>query len=135
MLLERVDKFVKEIMKEGWPAKDELEGKLVLKATSAGGKVVKTDENRWRGFTQSKAKINIEIGGQFSIFDGVITGVNMKLEEDKLIMQKWSFQNWHDGEYSTICLTIEEPEIGITVVKLMQTDVLKEDRYGNATVV
>ncbi|KAI5078487.1 hypothetical protein GOP47_0006158 [Adiantum capillus-veneris] len=180
MLLERVAKFVKE-MKEGGPAKDELEGKLVPKAASAGGKAVKTDakidssspapskqpapkakdkegfktialterfhcrphdiyttlldENRWKGFTQSKAKISNEIGGQFFIFDGAVTGVNMKLEEDKLIMQKWRFQNWHDGQYSTVCLTIEEPEIGVTVVKLTQTDVPEEDRYGNATVV
>lgn len=93
------------------------------------------DENRWRGFTQSKAKISKEVGGQFSIFDGAVTGVNMKLEEDKLIMQKWRFQSWNDGQYSTVCLTFEEPEIGVTIVKLTQTDVPEEDRYGNATVV
>eukprot|EP00250_Pteridium_aquilinum_P034178 c7196_g1_i1 orf=402-1463(+) len=93
------------------------------------------DENRWKGFTQSKAKISTEVGGQFSIFDGAVTGVNMKLEEDKLIMQKWRFQSWLDGQYSTVCLTFEEPEIGVTVVKLTQTDVPEEDRFGNATVV
>lgn len=179
-LLERVATFVKE-MKQGGPAKDELEGKLPAKPVAAGSKTVKTDakleiappapskqpapkpkdkegfktialterfhcrphdlyttlldENRWKGFTQSKAKISGEVGGQFSIFDGAVTGVNMKLDEDKLIMQKWRFQNWHDGQYSTVCLTFEEPEIGVTVVKLTQTDVPEEDRYGNATVV
>lgn len=178
-LLERVATFVTE-MKQGGPAKDELEGKLPAKAVAAGSKTVKSDakidgappapskqppkskdkegfktialterfhcrphdlyttlldENRWRGFTQSKAKISREVGGQFYIFDGAITGVNMKLDEDKLIMQKWRFQNWHDGQYSTVLLTFEEPEIGVTVVKLTQTDVPEEDRYGNATVV
>lgn len=180
LVLARVSEFVKE-MKEGGPAKEELEIKLAPKATSAGGKVAKSDlktespssapskhpapkvkdkegfktivlterfhcrphdiyttlldENRWKGFTQSKAKISQEVGGQFSIFDGAVMGVNMKLEEDKLIMQKWRFQNWHDGHYSTVCLTFEEPEIGVTIVKLTQTDVPEEDRYGNATVV
>ncbi|KAH7298531.1 hypothetical protein KP509_25G048100 [Ceratopteris richardii] len=86
------------------------------------------DENRWKGFTQSKAIISKEVGGHFSLFDGAVTGVNMKLEEDKLIMQRWRFQNWHDGLYSTVCLTFEEPEIGVTIVKLTQTDVPEEDR-------
>ncbi|KAH7289571.1 hypothetical protein KP509_30G009200 [Ceratopteris richardii] len=93
------------------------------------------DENRWKGFTQSKANVSKEVGGHFSIFDGSVVGINMKLEEDKLIMQKWRFQNWHDGQYSTVCLTFEEPEIGVTIVKLTQTDVPEEDRFGNATVV
>lgn len=93
------------------------------------------DENRWKGFTHSKAKISQEVGGSFSIFDGAVTGIHMKLEEDKLIMQKWRFASWNDGHYSTVCLTFEEPEIGVTFVKLTQTDVPEEDRYGNTTVV
>ncbi|KAI3685099.1 hypothetical protein L6452_34332 [Arctium lappa] len=32
-------------------------------------------------------------------------------------------------------LVLEEPEPGVTVVKLTQTDVSEEDRYGNSTVV
>ena len=60
------------------------------------------DEKRWKGFTQSKAIISKDVGGQFSIFDGAVTGVNMKLEEDKLIVQKWRFQNWPDEHYSTV---------------------------------
>jgi activator of HSP90 ATPase len=60
------------------------------------------DENRWRGFTQSRAAISKDVGGQFMIFDGAVTGVNVKLEEGKLIMQKWRFQNWEDGHFSTV---------------------------------
>ncbi|PWA19122.1 aha1 domain-containing protein [Artemisia annua] len=32
-------------------------------------------------------------------------------------------------------LVLEEPEPGVTVVNLTQTDVPEEDRYGNSTVV
>jgi activator of HSP90 ATPase len=60
------------------------------------------DEKRWKGFTQSKAVISRDVGGQFSIFDGAVSGVNLKLEEDKLIVQKWRFQNWPDDHYSTV---------------------------------
>ncbi|PIN07813.1 hypothetical protein CDL12_19632 [Handroanthus impetiginosus] len=93
------------------------------------------DENRWKGFTQSNARINKEVGGEFSIFDGSVTGNNVELQEGKLIVQKWRFGSWPDGIFSTVRLTFEEPEPGVTIVKLTHTDVPEEDRYGNATVV
>ncbi|CAO2831848.1 unnamed protein product [Amaranthus hypochondriacus] len=93
------------------------------------------DENRWKGFTQSNAKISKEVGGEFSIFNGSVNGTNVDLQEGKLIVQKWRFGNWPDGVFSTVKLTFEEPEAGVTIVKLVQTDVPEEDRYGNETVV
>lgn len=60
------------------------------------------DENRWKGFTQSNARISKEVGGQFSLFDGSITGVHEELQEGKLIVQKWRFSSWPDGIYSTV---------------------------------
>lgn len=93
------------------------------------------DDNRWKGFTQSNARISKEVGGEISIFDGAVTGTNMELQEGKLIVQNWRFGSWPDGLHSTVRLVLEEPEPGVTVVKLTQTDVPEEDRYGNSTVV
>ncbi|KAK9290392.1 hypothetical protein L1049_008561 [Liquidambar formosana] len=93
------------------------------------------DENRWKGFTQSNARISKEVGGEFTIFDGSVTGRNVELQEGKLIVQKWRFGNWADGLFSMVRITFDEPEPGVTVVKMTQTDVPEEDRYGNATVV
>lgn len=93
------------------------------------------DENRWKGFTQSNARISKEVNGEISIFDGSVTGKNLELQEGKLIVQKWRFGSWPDGIESTVRLVFDEPEPGVTVVKLMHTDVPEEDRYGNATVV
>ncbi|WCJ34045.1 hypothetical protein M5689_015371 [Euphorbia peplus] len=92
------------------------------------------DENRWKGFTQSNAKISKEVGGEFSIFDGSVTGRNLELQEGKLIVQNWRFGSWPDGIISTVRLDLEEPEPGLTVIKLLHTDIPEEDRYGNATV-
>ena len=61
------------------------------------------DDNRWKGFTQSNAKISKEVGGEISIFDGAVTGTNMELQEGKLIVQKWRFGSWPDGLHSTVC--------------------------------
>ncbi|KAJ7975987.1 activator of 90 kDa heat shock protein ATPase-like [Quillaja saponaria] len=93
------------------------------------------DENRWKGFSQSNAKISKEVSGEFSIFDGSVTGTNVELQEAKLIVQKWRFGSWPDGIHSLVRLTFDEPEPGVTVVKLTHTDIPEEDRYGNATVV
>lgn len=60
------------------------------------------DENRWRGFTSSNAKISKEVGGEFFIFDGSVTGTNVELVEGKLIVQRWRFGNWPDGIYSMV---------------------------------
>ncbi|KAJ7557769.1 hypothetical protein O6H91_04G008900 [Diphasiastrum complanatum] len=62
------------------------------------------DEKRWKGFTQSNAQISKEAGGTFSVFDGAVTGVNQQLQENKLIVQKWRFSSWNDGQYSTVSL-------------------------------
>ncbi|XP_041027974.1 activator of 90 kDa heat shock protein ATPase homolog 1 [Juglans microcarpa x Juglans regia] len=93
------------------------------------------DENRWKGFTLSNARISKEVGGEFSIFDGSVTGTNLELQDGKLIVLKWRFANWDDGIHSTVKLALDEPEPGVTVVKLAHTDIPEEDRYGNATVV
>ncbi|XP_022971345.1 activator of 90 kDa heat shock protein ATPase homolog [Cucurbita maxima] len=93
------------------------------------------DDNRWKGFTQSNAKISKEVDGEISIFDGSVTGKNLELEEGKLIVQQWRFGSWPDGIHSTVKLTLEESEPGVTIVKLIHSDVPEEDRYGNATVV
>jgi activator of HSP90 ATPase len=60
------------------------------------------DENRWKGFTQSYARISKEVGGEFSIFDGSVTGRNLELQEGKLIVQQWRFGNWPDGIVSKV---------------------------------
>ncbi|KFK38570.1 hypothetical protein AALP_AA3G130700 [Arabis alpina] len=93
------------------------------------------DENRWKGFTQSNAKISKEVNGEISVFDGSVTGMNLELEEGKLIVQKWRFGSWPDGLDSTVKIVFDEPQPGVTIVNLTHTDVPEEDRYGNATVV
>nr|GMD90546.1 activator of 90 kDa heat shock protein ATPase homolog [Ipomoea batatas] len=151
-VLEQVRTWV-NAMARGGPAKDELESKTVVKKKSTGGSMrmphltrrkkqgrrrrgkILMDENRWKGFTQSNARISREVGGEFSIFDGSVSGTNLELQEGKLIVQKWRFGSWPDGIHSTVRLSFDEPEPGVTMIKLIHTDVPEEDRYGNETVV
>ncbi|KAJ0626354.1 putative activator of Hsp90 ATPase 1, START-like domain superfamily, activator of Hsp90 ATPase, Aha1 [Helianthus annuus] len=119
-----------DAMAKGGPAKDELEVKKVNpKAGSAAQPVAQAKD------APPVAKPKVEEKKEISFFDGSVTGTNVELQEGKLIVQKWRFGSWPDGIYSTVRLVLEEPEPGVTVVKLTQTDVPEEDRYGNSTVV
>ena len=75
-------------------------------------------------FTESKAKITREIGGNFSVFEGDINGKNVELIQDKKIVQTWRSEgeNWPKGYYSTITLTLESVEKG-TLIKFKYVDV------------
>ncbi|KAJ6864568.1 hypothetical protein NC651_035198 [Populus alba x Populus x berolinensis] len=127
-----VVKEVKEVKKEGFKSIN-LTEKFSCRAKDLFE--ILMDENRWKGFTQSNARISKEVGGEFSIFDGSVTGRNVELQEGKLIVQQWRFGNWPDGIVSKVRITFDEPEPRVTVVKVMHTDIPEEDRYGNATVV
>ncbi|KFK44668.1 hypothetical protein AALP_AA1G288300 [Arabis alpina] len=89
------------------------------------------DENRWKGFTQSNAKISKDVNVEISVFDGSVTGMNLELEEGKLIVHTWRFGSWPDGLDSTVKIAFDEPQPRVTIVNLTHTDVPEEDRYGN----
>ncbi|KAK4272604.1 hypothetical protein QN277_021135 [Acacia crassicarpa] len=145
LILDKIRVWV-ESMAKGGPVKDDLEPKKVTQqnpsaSTSAATpkkeavveKKVKSDNKK--GFTQSDAKISKGVGGEFFIFNGSVTGTNVELQESKLIVQKWRFGNWPDGIHSMVRLVFEEPEPGVTIIKLTHSDIPDEDSYGNATVV
>ncbi|KAF2584409.1 hypothetical protein F2Q70_00037457 [Brassica cretica] len=140
---EKVRVYV-EAMAKGGPCRDELESKKVApkgKEKPSGlpvvsdakeSKVVKEKKGNTK---EGNAKISRYVTGEISVFDGSVTGMNVELEEGKLIVQKWRFGSWPDGLDSTVRITFEEPEPGVTIVNLTHTDIPEEDRYGNATVV
>lgn len=73
-------------------------------------------------FTQDKAKVVSQVGGQFSLFGGNVEGEFVEVVKDKLIKQKWRFKNWPAGHYSNVSFQIENKD-DCVLVKLNQTDV------------
>ena len=75
-------------------------------------------------FTESKAKVSRDVGGNFSIFEGEINGKNVELIQDKKIVQTWrgEDENWPKGYYSTITLIFEPKDDG-TLIKFTHTDI------------
>ena len=82
------------------------------------------DVKKHSKLTESKAKVNREIGGSFSIFEGALSGKNVELIQDKKIVQTWRSEgeNWPKGYYSTITLVLEPDDKG-TLIKFTHVDI------------
>jgi len=61
-----------------------------------------TDERRVSAFTGGQCKIGSTDGSAFSMFGDSVVGTQVTLEKDKKIVQKWRFQTWPVGHFSTV---------------------------------
>jgi len=85
------------------------------------------DSNHVKAYTGGDAIVSKEKGGKFKLFGGSVEGENVEVEYPKKLVQKWRFNTWPEGHYSTVTITFEEKD-SKTVCKLTQTGVPKEDR-------
>jgi len=56
-------------------------------------------------FTNSRAEISREVGGNFVAYDGYITGTNLELVPDQKIVQRWRAVDWPEDYYSVVTFT------------------------------
>ncbi|CAD7698022.1 unnamed protein product [Ostreobium quekettii] len=94
-----------------------------------------TNPGKMQAFTQSAAKVDVRPDGEFSWFGGSVSGRFIELEQDKKLSMKWRFNNWEEGCFSQVVLDFDSPATGTTVVKLQQSGIPSEDRYGNEDVI
>lgn len=52
------------------------------------------DEKKHSAFTGSKATCDPRVGGEFTAWDGYISGKNLELEKAKRIVQEWVTTEW-----------------------------------------
>jgi activator of HSP90 ATPase len=62
------------------------------------------------------AEINNEVGGFFSCFGGGVTGRNIELVPDKIIVQAWRGANWDEHDYSIVKYELKEQGSGTLLV-------------------
>jgi len=59
--------------------------------------------------TGAPAKISAKVGSSFSAHDGFITGKNLQLVKDRLIIQSWRGKDWKkDDADSTFIISLEQ---------------------------
>lgn len=74
------------------------------------------DSKKHSQFTGAKAKVSRKIGGSFSAYEGELTGKNLKLIPDRLIVQKWRCetedQQWPKKHFSKLTLKLAKAKKG-----------------------
>jgi activator of HSP90 ATPase len=84
------------------------------------------DSNKHAAFTGGRASISREAGGKFSTFDGYAEGVNLELAPDRKIVQTWRAEDWPEGHYSRITISLSAVKGG-TRLNFYQTGVPVEN--------
>jgi len=77
-------------------------------------------------FTGSKATSDPKVGGEFTVWDGYISGRNLELVKGKRIVQEWSTTDWPDKfPPSRLELTFKEAKGG-TEISMIHSNVPAE---------
>lgn len=74
------------------------------------------DEDIHAKFTGSRAKINKEIGGKFSVWDDYASGENKELIPGGKIVQTWRASDWPEDVYSTVTFEFYPHDKGTELV-------------------
>jgi uncharacterized protein YndB with AHSA1/START domain len=75
-------------------------------------------------WTGENAEMSIEMGSEFSLWDGSISGRNIEFEAGKKIVQEWYFGDQPEESIVTILL---HPKGSGTSVELIHTNIPDED--------
>jgi len=93
-----------------------------------------TIAGKLQAFTQSPAKVDASVGGEFSWFDGAVSGRFVELDPPTKLVLDWRFSNWTENHFSKVTLVLKNPESGLTVLSLHQIKIPEEDSYGHGNV-
>ena len=73
--------------------------------------------------TAAPAKISSKEGGDYSAHGGYITGRNVKLIKDKLIVQTWRTQEWNADDVDSTFIIYLEPKGNDVVLHAIHANV------------
>ncbi len=84
------------------------------------------DAKKHAAFTGSGATCDPRVGGEFTAWDGYISGKNLELERGKIIVQAWVTTEWPEGYGpSRLELTLKKTKGG-TEITMVQSGVPAE---------
>jgi activator of HSP90 ATPase len=77
------------------------------------------DAKKHSAFTGSKATSDPKVGGEFTAWEGYISGKNIELERGKKILQEWSTTDWPDASPpSKLELTFKKTKGGTEILMI-----------------
>jgi len=89
------------------------------------------NDKRVQVYTRNAANIGRKEGETFMYFGGSVEGINEKIVQNELIIQKWRFKEWPDGVYSYLEIVLKKQNDGATtLLKLHQKQIPLQDKHG-----
>ena len=70
------------------------------------------DAKQFSAFSGAAAEFQREAGGEFSCFDGFISGRNIELAAHRRIVQAWRVKIWPEGFYSIVTFEFASAGLG-----------------------
>jgi len=80
-----------------------------------------TEAKIFSQITASEAVFDLCVHGEFSAFNGMISGTFLELEKDKRLTQMWRAANWQDGVHSLVSFHLQESTEHKTTLSFEQT--------------
>ena len=90
------------------------------------------DSHNLSRMTLSSSTISGVEGGEFTMFNGGVTGRIRELSPPLKITQDWRFSQWPKDEYSNLELTFEPLGDQKTRLKIKQSEIPEHDAHGNS---
>ncbi len=81
---------------------------ITIKSSPAKIYSALTTSKEFSEVTGAPADIVADEGGAFSCFGGQITGRNVELNANKMIVQAWRVGGWPEGVYSIVRFTLDK---------------------------
>ena len=103
-----------------------IKQKVVVSATPDEVYDAFVDAKKHSAFTGSKATCESRVGGEFTAWDGYISGKNLELEKGKRIVQEWMTTEWPENcPRSRLELTFKKVKQG-TEISMIHSEVPAE---------
>ena len=78
------------------------------------------------------ATVSSKVGGKYSVHGGYITGENLHLVKDKLIVQTWRAQGWDENDVDSTFIISLEPKGKDVILQAIHANVPDKHEAGIA---
>ena len=107
-----------------------IQQSIVLKASPKALFDAFLDSRQHSAITGAKATTGRRPGMRFSAFDGALSGRNLMIVRDRLIVQSWRVSNWKKTDADSVLILRFSPARGGTRVDLTHVGVPAHDHKG-----
>jgi activator of HSP90 ATPase len=89
-----------------------------------------TDSQQHSAATGSRAVVSSKVGAEFNAFEGMLSGRNLVIVPNRLIVQAWRASHWKKADLDSILVLTFTKAAGGARVDLVHTGVPQHDHKG-----